>query len=450
MSLTAAMFSGVSGLAAQSMSMGMIADNISNSNTVGYKDTKAVFSTLVTESATGTTYSPGGVVVHPTMQVDKQGLITASDTDTNMAIAGDGFFVVHTLADTSQTGGNYLFSRAGTFEPDDEGRLRNAQGYYLQGWEIDVDGNIPSNQSDLSALEPVNISGLTGNAEPSSTISLNVNLAKDQTTFGAGYVDGDMASGTTAPHFVRSFQVYDSVGSAHGLTFNFLKTGTGVTPNQWTVEVTADIDGNGVEDAVETGIVTFNSDGSLDQATMDALELVTPGSTLNPNMSINWAASLGIGTPQAVTLDYGSDDKTDGFTQFAGASELVSSEVNGALFGAFNSVFIDEEGVVIAKFDNGTSKSIYKIPLATFPNPNELINQNGNAYDESPESGTFTLREATMGGAGRVISSSTEASTVDIADEFTKMIVTQRSYSAASKIITTADEMLEELIRIKR
>ncbi|MFT6557081.1 flagellar hook protein FlgE [Sneathiella sp.] len=442
MSLTAAMFSGVSGLAAQSMSMGMISDNISNANTIGYKDTRAVFSTLVTESATATTYSPGGVTVHPTSRVDHQGLVTGSSNSTNMALAGQGFFVVHTLADTTQSGGNYLFTRAGTFEPDSEGRLRNAQGYYLQGWEIDPNGNIPTNQSDLSALEPVNVSGLTGNAEPTSTIGLKMNLAKTQASFGAGYVAGDMTSGATTPHFVRSFQVYDSVGAAHSVSFNFLKTGTGATPNEWTVEITADLDEDGTEDVLSTEVVSFNTDGTLD---------LSSGNTTQTNtITIPWAATLGITSPQNITLNFGSDDQSDGFTSFAGNSELVSSEVNGALFGAFNSVFIDEEGNVIAKFDNGTSRYIYKIPVATFPNPNELTNKDGNAYDETPESGTFTLREATLGGAGRIISSATEASTVDIAEEFTRMIVTQRSYSAASKIITTADEMLEELIRIKR
>ncbi|WP_169568145.1 flagellar hook protein FlgE [Sneathiella limimaris] len=442
MSLTAAMFSGVSGLAAQSMSMGIISDNISNSSTIGYKDTRAVFSTLVTESTTNTTYSPGGVIVHPSQRVDTQGLITAADADTHMAIAGNGFFVVHTQSDPTASGGNYLFTRAGTFEPDETGLLRNAQGYYLQGWAIDPDGNIPTNQSDLAALEPVNISGLTGNAEPTTTIELKANLAKEQATFGAGYVAGDMANGTTTPHFARSFQIYDSVGAAHSVTFNFLKTGTGVTPNEWTLEITADLDADGNEDVLSTEIVAFNTDGTID---------LSSGATTQTNtINIPWAATLGIETPQALTLDFGTDDQSDGFTHFAGNSELVSSEVNGALFGSFNSVFIDEEGNVIAKFDNGTSKYIYKIPVATFPNPNEMGNLDGNAYDETPESGTFSLREATIGGAGRVISSATEASTVDIANEFTKMIVTQRSYSAASKIITTADEMLEELIRIKR
>ncbi len=442
MSLTAAMFSGVSGLAAQSQAMGMISDNISNVNTIGYKETNALFSTLVTESATETSYSPGGVVVHPSARVDQQGLITSSEADTHMSIAGNGFFVVHTLEDPTATGGNYLFTRAGTFEPDATGQLRNAQGYYLQGWEIDSSGNIPTNQSDLSALTPVNITGLTGNAEASSLIDLKVNLSSDQATFGAGYVAGDMAAGTTTPHFVRSFQVFDSVGSSHGVTFNFLKTGTGVTPNEWTLEITADTDNDGSEDVLSTAIIAFNSDGTLD---------LSSGATTQTNtISIPWAAALGIDTPQVLSLDFGSDDASDGFTHFASNSELVSSEVNGALFGAFDSVFIDEEGVVIAKFDNGTTEAIYKIPIATFPNPNDLRNQDGNAYDETPDSGTFTLREAPLGGAGTVISSSTEASTVDIAEQFTRMIVTQRSYSAAGKIITTADEMLEELIRLKR
>ncbi len=442
MSLTAAMFSGVSGLSAQSQSMGMISDNISNVNTVGYKETNALFSTLVTESATETSYSPGGVVVHPTASVDQQGLITASETDTYMSIAGNGFFVVHTLEDPTGPGGNYLFTRAGSFEPDATGQLRNAQGYYLQGWEIDGNGNIPTNQSDLTALTPVNITGLTGNAEATTVVNLKANLSSDQATFGAGYVAGDMAAGTTTPHFVRSFQVFDSVGSSHAVNYNFLKTGTGVTPNEWTLEITADIDEDGTEDVLSTAVVGFNTDGTLD---------LTSGATTQLNtITIPWAATLGIDSPQTVTFNFGTDGNSDGFTQFASNSELVSSEVNGALFGSFDSVFIDEEGNVIAKFDNGTTEHIYRIPIATFPNPNDLRNQDGNAYDETPDSGTFTLREATFGGAGTVISSSTEASTVDIADQFTRMIVTQRSYSAAGKIITTADEMLEELIRLKR
>jgi flagellar hook protein FlgE len=172
--------------------------------------------------------------------------------------------------------------------------------------------------------------------------------------------------------------------------------------------------------------------------------------TLSNTINIPWDASMGISSPQAIDLNFGNDGLSDGFTQSGAISQLVSSDVNGALFGAFESVFIDEEGTVIAKFDNGTSKEIYKIPIATFANPNGLQNRDGNAFDETPESGTFTLREATLGGAGKIISSATEASTVDIAEEFTRMIVTQRSYSAAGKIITTADEMLEELIRLKR
>lgn len=442
MSLTAAMFSGVSGLSAQSTAMGIISDNISNSSTIGYKDTSAIFSTLVTESATDTSYSPGGVNVHPSMAVDQQGLITASSVGTHMAIAGGGFFVVNTQSDPTASGGDYLYTRAGTFEPDENGLLRNAQGYYLQGWQIDSNGNIPTNQSDLAALEPVDISGLTGNAEGTSSIELNVNLSKSQTTFGAGYVGGDMAAGTTTPHFVRSFQVYDSVGDAHGITFNFLKTGTGATPNEWTVEITADTDADGNEDVLSTSLVAFNTDGTLD--------LSSGITTLTSAISVPWAAALGIDTPQAINLDFGSDDQSDGFTQFAGISELVSAEVNGALFGAFKEVAIDPEGNVVANFDNGTSRFIYKIPVATFANPNELSNEDGNAFAVTPESGTFTLREATFGGAGTILESTTESSTVDIAEEFTDMIIVQRTYSAASKIITTADEMLEELIRIKR
>jgi flagellar hook protein FlgE len=137
-------------------------------------------------------------------------------------------------------------------------------------------------------------------------------------------------------------------------------------------------------------------------------------------------------------------------TQYDSTSTLISSSVNGAVFGNVEGVDIGEDGVVTAQFDNGLIKDVFKLPLATFQNPNGLERRNGNAFIESDQSGTFSLQQAGTGGAGKFSPSTLEASTVDLANEFTDMITTQRAYSASTKIITTADEMLTELNRVKR
>jgi flagellar hook protein FlgE len=151
-----------------------------------------------------------------------------------------------------------------------------------------------------------------------------------------------------------------------------------------------------------------------------------------------------------ITINFGSDGMTDGFTQFDAPSVLVSSDSNGSVFGALAGVRVDEDGTVVALFDNGTRQNIYKLPVAMFNNPSGLIAKTGNTWIASAESGDFNLQQATQGGAGSIAPGTLEASTVDLATEFTKMITTQQAYSASSRIITTADEMLDELLRLKR
>ncbi len=174
--LYGALYSGVTGLFVQSQAMGIISDNITNVNTVGYKRSHAQFATMVTQSVTQTSYSPGGVQTRPQLLVDQQGLLQSSASDTDLAINGRGFFVVNELSNPTSTEGEFMFTRAGSFVPDKDGNLRNSAGLFLQAWPIDSAGNIPTNQSDLAQLETVNISGLTGTAEPTSVVSLAANL----------------------------------------------------------------------------------------------------------------------------------------------------------------------------------------------------------------------------------------------------------------------------------
>lgn len=191
-----------------------------------------------------------------------------------------------------------------------------------------------------------------------------------------------------------------------------------------------------------SGTLTFDTNGTLLTPTSGSTTLTIPFDGTAPGDS-------GL-DPQIINIVFGEVGQIEGITQFDSPSTIISSGVNGALFGGLTGVQVDEEGFVIAVFDNGVQRSVYKLPLATFANPNGLTATSGNSYLQSEDSGEVTLLEANVGGAGSISSASVEASTVDLAKEFTDLITTQRAYSASTRIITTADEMLSELMQIKR
>ncbi|MDZ7714092.1 MAG: flagellar hook-basal body complex protein [Rhodovibrio sp.] len=214
MSIYGAMYSGVSGLAAQSNALGVISDNISNVNTVGYKGSRATFQTLVTQATTQTTYTPGGVGSRPLQGVDKQGLLQGTSNATDLSISGNGMFVVNEAIDPD-VGDDYMFTRAGEFRPDEQGNLRNAAGFYLQGWPLDDNGNLPPAQQSINSVETVNVSNLTGLPRATDTISLGANLpvraANDANVF-------EFAGGTEQQMTVNMF---DALGNAHNMTMKF-------------------------------------------------------------------------------------------------------------------------------------------------------------------------------------------------------------------------------------
>ena len=454
MSLSAALFTGGAGLNATSQAMGIISDNIVNLNTIGYKRTAARFSSFVPVPATNTFYSPGGVRSFPSPLIDQQGLLTASNSDTDFAISGDGFFVVNEIANPTSASGEFLFTRAGSFTTDKDGNLVNTAGFYLRGWPVSSTGTIPANRTDLLVTETVNVKNLTGTAEPTKNVSFQANLNADEPQVAAPTL-GQIASGAVTSDFTRSIEVFDSKGGSRTMSFGFVKT---TTSNQWRMEIfiepasEADATAHTANAVVASGTVAFNTDGTWDlgaTALTDGL-----GATITPvagnfPLTITWAASLGVAN-SSINLDIGTDNDTDGLHQFSAVSNLISTSIDGALFGELSNVTIDDEGIVTARFDNGIKKDIYKLPIATFPNPNGLEAKTGNAFISTTTSGNFTLQEAKVGGAGLVAGASLESSNVDLAEEFSNMIINQRTFSADAKIITTADEMLDELVRIKR
>ncbi len=430
MSLYGAMFSGVSALNAQSQALGMISDNISNVNTVGYKTTKASFATLVTRS-TLNFHAPGGVRSSPIQSVDRQGLLQASANATDIAISGDGFFVV---TDNSAPTANdtRLYTRAGQFSTDTNGFLKSPSGHFLQGWATDSAGTpLAANTSVLTSLQPVRVSTVSGSAVATSQIDIGANLP---------------ASAAVAATETTNVQIFDSLGVSHDVTLTWTKTAT----NAWTLTANApDATPAGGTEVTTAGpaysvAVLFNNDGtplSFDGATTPPALVLTgfASGAATATMALNLGTAGALGTAQA-----------NGITQFSSSYSTTFVSQDGVQFGNFFGTSIDENGIVTALFDNGQTLKVYRLPIATFPNPNGLDAKSGTIFSQSGNSGGFVLRDAGTSNAGKVVPGSLEASTSDLAEEFTNMIITQRAYSASTRVITTADEMLDELIRIKR
>jgi flagellar hook protein FlgE len=438
MSIYGAISTAVSGLDATSAALSTASANIANVNTVGYKAGVSSFSTLLAASAGGSDISSGGVTTSNTSNVTQQGLLQSTQSPTDLAISGNGFFVVNSSASAPGTANSVYYTRAGNFQPDANGNLVNAAGYYLMGWPLDTSGNIPSNRSSMT---PVNINSLSGKATPTTTITYQANL-QSSTAITAGYTAGDMAAGTVTPDFQRTINVYDSQGGTQPLQLSFVKTGT----NQWSYEVSYQGTSSNItgSNPIYSGTMSFNSDGTLANADTS----VTPA-TGSISLALPWSASSGLAA-QSVSINLGTVGASNGMTQFDSASTQVSSQVDGALFGSLTGVAVDQQGYVTAQFSNGLTQNIYKLPIATFANPDGLNALTGNAYQASQNSGTPTISEASTGGAGVVKSNSLESSTVDLASEFTNLITTQRAYAASSKIVTTASTMLDDLLQVVR
>lgn len=462
MSINSALWAGASGLLANSSALAAVSDNIANVNTVGYKRAQAVFSPMYESYGVNSRYAAGGVTTNNRFQISTGGLLTPGTSPTDLAIAGDGFFVVRPVAANVEATDAVLFTRSGSFAADSQGNLRNDAGHFLYGWPVSADGSVTTNPSDLSSLEAINLSSIGGAAEATTQAGVNGNLQASQpvsaaeATYAPGVTGTNMASGNVTPDFQRSIQIYDSQGGARTITLSMLKSSTA---NEWHAELhvtpASDITtGAGLVDGqIGTGTIAFNAQGEIDLTnttlplTLDFLSS-TNAAPLGATQ-YQWASATGV-AGQQVTLDLGSPTQPGGMTQYDSPSTLTSTQVNGSAFGTFTGVEVDNDGFVYAKFSNGIVRKTYQVPVATFVNPNGLNVEAGGAYSVTPDSGGFTFNVPGTAAAGTIASSTLENSNVDIATEFTSLITTQRAYSASSKIITTADEMLDEAIRMKR
>lgn len=421
MSLTGALSSAISALSAQSQSLSMISDNIANSDTTGYKTTSAMFDALVTASSNTTSYASGGVTVSGRANITQQGLLAATSNVTDVAMQGSGFFVV-----TSATsGGTVAYTRNGAFTTDNAGYLQN-NGYYLEGWRTDADGNVIGNESATN-LEAINtqVASTSGSATTKTTIAANL--------------PSDAATGDT---YTSSMTVYDSLGAANSMQVTWTKTGT----NTWSASFADPTSSSDTTTATGTASgtidITFNSDGSLASTSPDPATVSITG----------WTDGAADST---ITMDLGTAGKTDGLTQYASGEttpsvNVTSIDSDGLSYGKLSSISIGKDGVVDATYSNGQTIAIYKIAVATFADPNGLSASSDGIYSATVTSGNAALQGSGENGAGTIYGSELESSTTDTSSQFSSMISAQQAYSAASQVISTVSKMYDTLISAMR
>ncbi|MBR0928287.1 flagellar hook protein FlgE [Bradyrhizobium sp. 62B] len=421
MSLTGALSSAISALSAQSQSLSMISDNIANSDTTGYKTTSAMFDALVTASSNTTSYASGGVTVSGRANITQQGLLAATSNATDVAIQGSGFFVVT----DATSGGTVAYTRNGAFSINNAGYLES-NGYYLEGWRTDADGNVVGSES-ASNLGAINtqVASTSGSATTKTTIAANL--------------PSDAATGDT---YTSSMTVYDSLGAANTMQITWSKTGT----NTWSASFANPTSASDTTTATGTASgtidITFNSDGSLASTSPDPATIAVTG----------WTDGAADST---ITLDLGTVGGTDGLTQYASGEttpdvNVTSIDSDGLSYGKLSSISIGKNGVVDATYSNGETIAIYKIAVATFADPNGLAASSNGIYSATVTSGNAALQASGENGAGTVYGSELESSTTDTSSQFSSMISAQQAYSAASQVISTVNKMYDTLISAMR
>jgi flagellar hook protein FlgE len=422
--LSSALTSAVSGLTAQSSALSTISRNIANASTTAYKTSEVDFQTMLTGAMSGTD-AEGGVVATSYQNMTEQGQIASTTTATNMAVDGNGFFVVANSTNSS----NYAYTRDGSFAPDAQGNLVNDAGYYLEGFATDSSGNVlATNPTDLSNLQPINLNAIGGTAKATTTINQAANLP---------------ANAPVGTSLTTSATMIDSLGVSHTINETWNKTAA----NSWTLNLANPVLTSNT--AVTSGTispstvtVTFDQQGVLASTSPSPVNLAITGLTTgaaNSNISLN----------------LGTVGKADGITQYSSTAATLSVEnptytQDGALFGQLTGVTISSQGLVTASYDNGVKQPIYQIPLATFANPDGLTSIAGTTYSQSNASGSVSLQMPSQGTAGLIDASSLEGSKTDIAGEFSKMIVAQQAYSAASQVVSTVKTMYDTLTQAVR
>jgi flagellar hook protein FlgE len=543
--MLSALFTGISGLKANMSSMSVIGDNLANLNTIGFKGSRISFADLLAQNITGSsgTNQIGlGVKLSNVSPIFKQGSLESTGNATDLAIEGDGFFVVRDNVGTNH------YTRAGQFAFDKDGYMINPEGYIARGYTADSFGNLGNIVSDIQlsnapvpplatqnidlavnvdsdddvqgfvftagtndeinftasagavtaslitdgglvagrnysgaqvanaiknamgALSPADtfsvaysgISGtfdITNNATNAGNLSLSwttssgaamLGFTADSGALAPGSLDTsdvtggafDVTDATNTANFATAIAVFDSLGNSHQVAVYFRKSATAPTGNTW--------EWFAVVDAADTqsGVTEIQAQGSVDFTNTGAL-----AGEITTSSSFNFAG--GSAQNQLIALDFG-DSIAEGFsgvsgtTQYAQDSSVTNQYQDGYASGDLQSVYVDQAGTLVGVFSNGITRVMAQLVLAQFSSPENLKKDGGNLFLETLSSGQALVSAPGNSGLGTIHSNSLELSTVDISEEFVRMITAQRGFQANSRIITTSDDMLAELVNLKR
>ncbi len=436
MTISSSLNAGVAGLSANATRLAAISDNIANSATFGYKRMEADFHSMVI-SSTGGTYSAGGVRSTTQRLIDQRGPLVSTSNATDLAVRGRGMLPVARASEVDVGNGSnqMLLTTTGSFRTDANGYLASQSGLVLMGWPANADGTMPAFPRDTSeGLEPIQINVNQFTGEPTTSMSLGVNLPAT-----------DTEAGKTGDAQELSVEYFDNLGRSESMNIDFTPTvpATG-TSNEWTMTISDTASGG---TPIGEYTLTF-ADSRASGGTLLSVASVggSAGGTYDPSSGtviVNVA-----GGPMEINI--GELGASDGLTQLSDSFAPLQISKDGSPVGNMTSVEVDANGFVHAFFDTGITRTIYQVPLVDLPNPNGMVALDQQTYLPSPDSGSYFLWNAGDGPTGDVVAFAREESSTDVAGELTDMIQTQRAYSSNAKVIQTVDEMLQETTNIKR
>ncbi|MFQ5355114.1 MAG: flagellar hook protein FlgE [Mariprofundaceae bacterium] len=433
-----ALFTGASGLTAFGEGVRVIGDNIANVNTLGFKSQNVNFSDvlgqIVNVSRSNIANQVGnGVRIGAITRDQSQGSVQSTTSASDMAINGTGLFVLKDPAS-----GQTFYSRAGAFILDAKSNLINGQGFNVQGWALDTDGNAVGSVTDIA------LSNLAASAQATTTVDVGINL--DSTSSLPAVTPFDPTDPATYS-YKSDVTTYDSLGGVHVVSVMFVKTGT----DTW--DWHAAVDGGELTGGTAGTLTEIGTGGSLvfDPAN-GALDVETAPTITGISWASAAAGSIDFNFGNAITTDAQgtTGTGTDGTLQLAGANGTRFMTANGFASGFLDHLETDSTGRIFGAFTNGQRRAIFQVALAKFPNEAVLSKEGGSMMSETIASGTPVLEKPGNAGMGSIAPYALEQSNVDLANEFVKLIVIQRGYEANSKTILTTDQMLSALMTLKR
>jgi flagellar hook protein FlgE len=451
MSITKTLYTGVAGLAAHGTALGVVGDNIANINTAGYKAERTVFADLLGRSMMMTNHPGSGVKMMKIRRSFSQGTLLTTDSPTDLAINGKGFFIV-----AGQLGGQdaNFFTRAGQFTLDKNGNMVNPQGFVVQGYLVNTSGDIDNQLTDLQIANSV--------LPPQTTTSIELSTNLDATATANPGGGWDPTNPGSTSNFSTAITVYDSLGNSHRVDIYFRK----INDADASTDTNAEWNWHAL---IDGGELTGGTAGTPVEVANGAMEFTPDGwlyndqdfGTLSPQLS--WDSSDSGTTPtflgasgQIVTFDFGDDIENDGTpgqagsTNYASSSSIRSQEQNGYSTGELAGVGIQSNGEVMAVYSNGEQRLVAQLAIATFEAEEELARAGDNLWALTQASGDARIGAAATGSAGAITSGTLEQSTVDLAGEFVNLISYQRGFQANSRTVSTADQLYQEVVNLKR